>query len=82
MPEEIIPEESISDGKDCTIKQLIKENKTLKETNQMLSDMVDTYDRELKSMTKMLEKQTNSLKKATEIIENTNRPEGAVYEGE
>ena len=68
-------EDIISDYENCTIEQLIEENKVLKETNQMLSDIIDSYDQELRNMTDLLEKTTNSLHKATKIIENTNRPE-------
>ena len=68
-------EEIILNGKNYTVEQLVEENRVLKETNQMLSDMVDTYDKELRNMTDMLEKTTDCLNKANEIIENSNRPE-------
>jgi uncharacterized phage infection (PIP) family protein YhgE len=55
----------------CTMEQLIEENKVLKETNQILSDLVDNYDKELKDTTDVLEKTTDKLKEVTKIIEAT-----------
>ena len=58
-----------------TAEQLIEENKKLKEANQILLDMVDTYDKELNDITDCLKETTNCLNKANKIIENMSRPE-------
>ena len=68
-------EEVKTEDNNFTIEQLIKENKELKEINQMLSDLVDNYDKELRKMTELLAVNTNNLNKASKIIENYNQSE-------
>jgi uncharacterized membrane protein YdfJ with MMPL/SSD domain len=52
------------------MEQLIEENKALKETNQILSDLVDNYDKALTDMTALQRESTDRLNEATEIIKN------------
>ena len=58
-----------------SVEQLMEENKKLKEANQILLDIVDKYDEELRDITDCLGKTTNCLNKASKIIENMSRPE-------
>jgi len=67
--------DQIKSETNCTMEQLIEENKKLKEANQILLNIVDTYDKELSDMTDMLKKTTSSLNKANKIIESVSGPE-------
>ena len=65
-----MPDEIIEYGTNSTMEKLIEENKTQKETIRILYDIVDAYDKELSNTTDMLKKTTNSLRKATKIMES------------
>ena len=56
--------------------QLISENTVLKKANQILSDVVDEYDKSLTEMTALQRESTNKLNEATEIIKRLTTDDG------